>query len=113
MFRRLHHLLLPSRGRAPGAATLIWLGLALPAVASFPQADEIAICLGYGVENSDSCVNDVQETPNPVTSKCDGGGEDFYAVNSTFHPYWKARGVYFEVFDWDSGDQTGFVPNSG
>ncbi|MCC6984256.1 MAG: hypothetical protein IT535_13375, partial [Bauldia sp.] len=82
--------------------------------AAFPEADEIAICLGYGVENSDSCVNDGEgETANPVTGKCDGGGDDFYAVNSTFHPYWKARGVYFEVFDWDTAEETGFEPNAG
>lgn len=88
------------------------LGLADAAFA-FPEADEIAICLGYGVQNSDSCVNEPQEDENLETGKCDGGGEDFYAVNSTYHPYWKARGVYFEVFDWDTADETEFAPNAG
>jgi hypothetical protein len=80
---------------------------------AFPEDDEIAVCLGYGVHNSDSCVNEAQETPNPETGKCDGGGEDYYAVNSTFHPYWKARGVYYELFDFETAEETEFLPNTG
>ncbi len=96
------------------ASLLALSSLALTGTAlAFPEEDEVAICLGYGVHNSDSCVNQPPESPNPETGKCDGGGEDFYAVNSTFHPYWKARGVYFEVFDWETADVTEFAPNSG
>lgn len=106
---------IPSRHvrRCVAAAGALALAISNGPASAFPEDDEVAICLGYGVENADSCVNQPPEEPNPETGKCDGGGEDFYAVNSTFHPYWKARGVYFELFDWDTMDQTEFAPGSG
>lgn len=45
------------------------------------------VCIRYAVETVDS-----------------NQGEDYYKLNDEVHPYWKARGAYFQVFDPDDPD---------